>query len=141
MVKANGRIDYSDFEHIMIHLAGERGWIFKFGDESVPVEAVFNHSTYAPALLAAAETELAARRIGGDLAFGLEGEGNSLFGARVRFVSERNTFLSQFWRIATTALIIESLPRSGNSIMLDQLQYVLGDRFADYVETATAGAS
>lgn len=49
----------------MIHLAGERGWAFKFGDESVPVEAVFNHSTYAPALLAAAETELAARRIGG----------------------------------------------------------------------------
>ena len=85
MVKASSRIEYSDFEHIMIHLAGERGWTFKFGDESVPVEAVFNHSTYAPALLAAAETELAARRIGGDLAFALEGEGNSLFGARVRF--------------------------------------------------------
>lgn len=65
MVKASSRIEYSDFEHIMIHLAGERGWAFKFGDESVPVEAVFNHSTYAPALLAAAETELAARRIGG----------------------------------------------------------------------------
>ncbi|MDM4791873.1 hypothetical protein QT611_00450 [Pseudomonas aeruginosa] len=43
--------------------------------------------------------------------------------------------------MATTALIIESLPRSGNSIMLDQLQYVLGDRFADYVEAATAEAS
>lgn len=140
MVKASSRIEYSDFEHIMIHLAGERGWAFKFGDESVPVEAVFNHSTYAPALLAAAETELAARRIGGP-GFRPGGRGQFLFGARVRLVSERNSFLSQFWRMATTALIIESLPRSGNSIMLDQLQYVLGDRFADYVEAATAEAS
>lgn len=138
MATAIKRIEYTDFEHIMIRLSLGRGWSFKFGDDFVPIEAVFNHSTYAPALLSAAGTELAMRQIPGDLGFKLEGEANSLFGARVTLEPNTNSAISQFWRLATTVMIIESLPRSGNHILLDPLQYVLGDRYADFVQAPAA---
>jgi hypothetical protein len=107
---------YRDYEQIMIQLAKERGWEFEFTGESVPLQSVFNHATYAPALLVAAGTELSAREIPCDLAFEIGGEPNSLFGAKVSFP--------------------ESLPRNGNVIQLDHLQYVLGDEFAHYVSQA-----
>ncbi|MDH0342148.1 hypothetical protein [Chromobacterium haemolyticum] len=123
---------YTDFEGVMIHLSKERGWEFKFTDEQIPVQSVFNHSTYAPALLTLAKAELETRHIPSDLGIRLEGESNSLFGARVVFDDGQNSFLSQIWRLAATAMIVESLPKDGNYIVLDPLQYVLGDAYAAY---------
>ena len=129
---------FNDFEHIMIHLAGDRGWQFKFAGEHVPVQSVFNRSTYAPALLTAARVELEARHVPCDLAVRLEGERNSLFGARVVFDESANSLYSQIWRLAATAMIVESLAKDGNYIELDPLQYVLGDGFASYVNQDTS---
>lgn len=129
----NKLTSYTDFEGVMIHLANERGWEFKFADELIPVQSVFNHSTYAPALLTLANAEMEARHIPFSLGIRLEGEGNSLFGARVAFDEVRNSFLAQIWRMATTSMIVESLPKEGRYIRLDPLQYVLGDSYAAYV--------
>lgn len=128
--KLTGHLDY---EGIMIELAAERGWEFKFGDEVIPVQSVFNHATYLPALLTLASAELDARHIGCDLAFRLEGEANSLFGASLSFVDARNSTLAQIWRIAASAMAVESLPRHGSYIDLEPLQYVLGDQYAAFV--------
>lgn len=135
MLTDNKLTGFADFEHIMINIANDRGWEFKFGEEFVPVQNVFNHSTYAPALLAAANSELETRHIAGDLAIEVKGESNSIFGARVLFDENRNSLLSQMWRLVTASMIVESLPKNGNYIMLDQLQYVFGDRFAVFIET------
>ncbi len=124
---------FRDYEQILIQLANKRGWEFEFAGESVPVQSVFNQATYAPALLAAAGAELAAREIPCDLAFELDGEPNSLFGAKISFPSERSSIQAQIMRIGTTAMIIDALPRNGNMIQLDDLQYVLGDEFAHYI--------
>lgn len=124
---------YRDFEQIMIRLAKERGWEFEFAGESVPMQSVFNHATYAPALLVAAGAELAAREIACDLAVDVAGEPNSLFGAKATFPEARSTVQAQIMRIGATAMIVESLPRNGNVIQLDHLQYVLGDEFAHHV--------
>ncbi|CAG9169759.1 hypothetical protein [Cupriavidus pinatubonensis] len=129
----NKLTEYRDFEGIMLQLATERGWQFKFGDEVIPVQSVFNHAMYAPALLTLAGSELEARRVACDLAFRLDGESNSLFGARVAFEEERNSTLAQLWRLAASAMIVESLPKDGNYISLDPLQFVLGDTFAAFV--------
>lgn len=123
---------YRDYEQIMIRLANDRGWAFEFAGEAVPAQSVFNNSTYAPALLVAAGTELAAREIPCDLAFEIAGESNSLFGAKASFAGDRNSVQAQIMRISTTAMIVEALPRNGNVIQLDHLQYVLGDDFAHY---------
>lgn len=117
----------------MIRLAAERGWEFEFEQETVPVESVFNHAVYAPALLVAADRDLGMRNMPCDLGFELSGEPNSLFGAKVSFTPEKNSYFSQIMRIGTTAMIIESLPRNGNLIQLDLLQSVLGDDFANFV--------
>lgn len=124
---------YRDFEQIMIRLAMDRGWEFEFAGESVPLQSVFNPATYAPALLVAAGAELAAREIPCDLAVEIAGEPNSLFGAKASFPVARSSVQVQIMRIGTTAMILESLPRNGNVIQLDHLQYVLGDEFAHYV--------
>lgn len=124
---------YRDFEQIMIRLAKDRGWEFKFAGESVPPQSVFNPATYAPALLVAAGAELAVREIPCDLAVEIAGEPNSLFGAKASFPVARSSVQAQIMRIGTTAMILESLPRNGNVIQLDPLQYVLGDEFAHYV--------
>lgn len=124
---------YRDYEQIMIQLAINRGWEFEFAGESIPMQSVFNQSTYAPALLVAAGAELAAREIPCDLAFDISGEANSLFGAKVSFPPERSDYQAQIMRIGATAMIFDALPRNGNVIQLDRLQYVLGDEFAHYV--------
>lgn len=124
---------YRDYEQILINLANIRGWEFSFADESIPVPSVFNSATYAPALLAAAGAELTAREIHCDLAYELNGEPNSLFGAKVSFPIERSSIQAQILRISTTAMIIDALPKQGNVIQLDHLQYVLGDDFAHFV--------
>lgn len=124
---------YRDYEQIMIRLAKDRGWEFEFAGESVPAQSVFNPATYAPALLVAAGAELAAREIPCDLAFEVAGEPNSLFGAKASFPQTRNTVQAQIMRISTTAMIVELLPRNGNTIQLDPLQFVLGDEYAHYV--------
>lgn len=124
---------YRDYEQILIKLAHQREWEFEFAGESVPVQSVFNQATYAPALLAAAGAELQAREIPCDLAYELCGEPNSLFGAKVSFLPERSSIQAQIMRIGTTAMIIDALPRNGNLIQLDHLQYVLGDEFAHFV--------
>ncbi len=131
--------NFGDFEHIMIHLSRERGWEFSFAAESVPVQAVFNSAMYAPALLAAAEAEMVVRQIPCDLGLLIEGESNSVFGARVAFDEAKNGLLSQFWRIAASAMIVESLPRNGTVIELDPLQFVFGDKYAHYVVDAPSG--
>lgn len=123
---------YCDYEQILIKLANDRDWEFEFAGEPVPVQSVFNQATYAPALLAAAGRELATRDIPCDLAFDLSGEPNSLFGAKISFPPERSSIQAQIMRISTTAMIIDALPRNGNVIQLDHLQYVLGDEFAHY---------
>jgi len=128
---------YKDFEHIMIHLAAERGWQFKFAGEHVPTQNVFNRATYGPVLLTAANAELQARGLPVDLGLRLEGEANSLFGARVTFDSAAGIY-PQIWRIATTAMIVESLPKSGQYLELDPLQHVLGDAFAAHVLPSAA---
>lgn len=128
---------YKDFEHIMIHLAAERGWQFKFAGEHVPSQNVFNRATYAPALLTAANAELQARGLPVDLGIRLEGETNSLFGAKVVFEAATSGVYSQIWRLATTAMIIESLPKAGQYLELDPLQHVLGDAFAHVLQAAT----
>jgi hypothetical protein len=127
---------FKDFEHIMIHLAAERGWQFKFAGEHVPAQNVFNRATYAPALLTAAKAELAARGVACDLGIRLEGEPNSLFGARVDFEDQVNGVYPQLWRLATAAMIVESLPKVGQYVELDPLQFVLGDSFASYLAPA-----
>lgn len=124
---------YRDYEQILVKLANDRGWEFEFAGEPVPVQSVFNQATYAPALLAAANAELAAREIRCDLAFELGGEPNSLFGAKVSFPPERSSIQAQIMRIGTTAMIIDALPRNDEVIQLDHLQYVLGDGFAHYI--------
>lgn len=121
---------YRDFEQIMVRLASERNWSFEFAGEPIPSQAVFNPAAYAPALLTAANAELAARGIPLDLGIELCGESNSLFGARVAFSESGKTIQAQMMRIGTTALIIESLPKPGNAIQLDPLQFMLGEEFA-----------
>lgn len=135
MLIDNKLTGYPDFEGIMIQLADERGWQFKFDDELIPVQSVFNQAMYAPALLALAETELSARRIACDLAVRLDGESNSLFGAKASFDDERNSTLGQIWRLLASAMIVEALPKDGNYISLDPLKYVLGDTYAAHVVT------
>ncbi|KAG0166433.1 hypothetical protein DFQ30_007198 [Apophysomyces sp. BC1015] len=135
MLTDNKLTGYPDFEGIMMQLADERGWQFKFDDELIPVKSVFNQAMYAPALLALAETELSARRIACDLTIRLEGESNSLFGARASFDDERNSTLGQIWRLLASAMIVEALPKDGNYISLEPLKYVLGDTFAAHVVT------
>jgi hypothetical protein len=130
-------VTYADFEGIMNQLAIERDWEFKFADELISVESVFNHAMYAPALLAMARMELEARSVPCDLGLQLEGESQSLFGAKVRFdASDPNPILAQIWRLAGTSIAIEMLPRDGRYIVLDPLQYVLGDSYAAYVMAA-----
>lgn len=124
---------YRDYEQIMIRLVKDRGWEFEFAGESVPRQSVFNQATYGPPLLVAASTELAAREIPCDLAFEIGGEPNSLFGAKISFPTSRSSVQAQIMRISTTAMILDALPRNGNVIQLDHLQYVLGDEFAHYV--------
>lgn len=131
---------YRDFEQIMIWLAKRRGWEFEFVGESVPLQSVFNMSTYAPVLLVAAGAELVARGIGCDLAVKIAGEPNSLFGAKVSFPAERSNVQAQIMRIGTVAMVLESLPRNGNVIQLGQLQYVLGEEFAHYVSQGREAA-
>ncbi len=138
MQMGNNFLGYRDFEQIMIQLVKERGWEFEFSGEPVPVQAVFNHATYAPALLAAAQAELMARDIPCDLAFELAGEPVSLFGARVFFLPGRSTFDAQVMRIGTVSMILDSLFQDAvrqqkGVIQLDSLQYVLGDQYAQYV--------
>lgn len=133
MITGDILLNYRDFEQIMIRLAGERGWEFEFAGESIPPQAVFNQATYAPPLLTAAHAELAAREIPCDLAFEISGESNSLFGAKISFPMERSSYVAQIMRIGATAMIIEALPRNGNHVQLDHLQYVLGDEYAHYV--------
>ena len=118
----------------MRHLAYERGWEFRFGDSVVPVEAVFNAATYAPALLAAGSAELQARQIAFDLGIKLEGDPQSLFGARVVFDPSRNSPLAQMVRLVLSTMIIDSLPRSGSYICLDALQYMLSDEFSHFIQ-------
>lgn len=129
----NNLTSYRDYEQIMIRLAKDRGWEFEFAGESVPPQSVFNQATYGPPLLVAAGTELAAREIPCDLAFEIGGEPNSLFGAKISFPSARSSVQAQIMRISTTAMILDALPRNGNVIQLDHLQYVLGDEYAHYV--------
>ena len=133
--------EYTDFEGIMIHLATERGWEFKFTDEVIPVATIFNEATYAPALLTLVKDEFEARQIGGDLGFSLVGESNSLFGAKVQLTDAGRNFEAQLWRILGSTRMIESLPKDGPYISLDPLQFVLGDAFAHHVsESATQEA-
>ncbi|WP_176731501.1 hypothetical protein [Burkholderia cenocepacia] len=123
----------------MIHLGRERAWEFQFENEQVPLEAVFNPSMYAPALLAGAEAELKARHIPVDLGVALEGDSNSLFGAKVSALPGLdNGIAAQFWRVVAAAFLVESLPRHSGRIMLDDLQYVLGDSFAHHIQPASA---
>ncbi|MDR8877444.1 hypothetical protein [Burkholderia multivorans] len=123
----------------MIHLGRDRAWEFQFANEQVPLEAVFNSSMYAPALLAGAEAELKARHIPVDLGLALEGDPNSLFGAKVTASSDQdNGIAAQFWRVVAAAFLVESLPRNSGRIMLDDLQFVLGDSFAHHVRPASA---
>ena len=126
-------INYRDYEQIMIRLAKERGWEFEFAGEAVPLQSVFNHSTYAPPLLVAAGAELGAREIPCDLAYEIGGESNSLFGAKISFAAERSTVMAQIMRIAASAMLIEALPLNGRTIQLDPLQYVLGEEYAHFV--------
>ncbi|CAJ4334254.1 Uncharacterised protein [Burkholderia pseudomallei] len=129
---------FSDFEGVMIHLGRDRAWEFQFANEQVPLEAVFNPSMYAPALLAGAEAELKARHIPVDLGVALEGDPNSLFGAKVTMSSDQdNGIAAQFWRVVAAAFLVESLPRNSGRIMLDDLQFVLGDSFAHHVRPAS----
>ncbi len=135
MATADSLTGYRDYEQIMIELAKVRAWAFEFAGEAVPVPALFNHATYAPAILAVAGAELAARQISCDLAFELTGEPNSLFGAKVFFVGARNGVGAQIMRIGTTAMVLEALPRNAAGIIqLDQLQYALGEEFAHYAD-------
>jgi len=136
--ESSGLVSYRDYEQIMINLAVERGWEFEFDGESVPVPAVFNQAVYAPALLIAADKELGMRNIRCDLGFEVGGEQNSFFGAKVTFMVEKSNYLSQIMRIGTTAMIIESLPRNGNTIQLDALQFVLGEEFSHFVASKDA---
>jgi len=131
--ESSGLVGYRDYEQIMINLAMERGWEFEFDGESVPAPAVFNQTVYAPALLVAANKELEMRSISCDLGFEVGGEQNSLFGAKITFPAASNNYLSQIMRIGTTAMIIESLPRNGNTIQLDALQYILGEEYSNFV--------
>lgn len=126
-----------DFEGVMIHLGRDRSWEFQFANEPVPLDAVFNQSMYAPPLLSGAEAELKARSINVDLGLHLEGDRNSLFGAKVSTTSTNNGIAAQFWRVVAAAFFIESLPRDAGRILLDPLQYVLGDSFAHHVQGAS----
>lgn len=134
----NKLIDYCDFQGIMREIAIMRGWEFKFGDESVPVDSVFNAAMFAPALLAAGSAELHVRRIPFDLGIEIEEDKQSLFGARVVFDESRNSTVAQIWRLALSTMIIESLPKSGQCVSLDPLQYVLGDRFGVHLTEESA---
>jgi hypothetical protein len=118
-------VSYEDWEQLMIRLAHDRGWQFTFNGDYVPVDAVFNESTYGPVLLTAAVEELRLRQIGGDMAVHLEGDATALFGARAGFDAERNTIDAQIWRLHTTAVLIESLPTDGRVYRLDDLPGVL----------------
>jgi len=125
--------DYKDFEGVMTQLAIDRGWEFKFADEIIPVENIFNEATYAPALLTLVKSEFEFRQINLNLDFLLRGESNSLFGAKVQFTETDNAFQAQLWRILGSTMMIEALPKFGPYISLDPLQYALGDTFASYI--------
>lgn len=127
---------YADFEGMMIHLAKEKGWQFSFSDEEIPLSVVFNRAMYAPPLLSATQQELDSRGVSVDLGFQLQGESTSLFGAKVVFHEAEQSILSQIWRLAAVSWMIESLPVVKARIQLDPLQYVLGDRYAQFVTNA-----
>lgn len=132
-LQADPMTSYQDWEHLMVLLAEERSWEFSFDGEYVPVDAVFNASTYGPVLLTAAAKELSLRHIGCELAVALHGDTSSLFGARADFDSKRNSIDAQMWRLHTTAVLIESLPRQGRCFQLDPLPGVLPDIFRSYL--------
>lgn len=116
-----------------MHLAAARNWGFTFNHEAIPLSVVFNSAMYAPPLLFAAQDELQRRRIPADLGLRLEGEANSLFGARAGFIDTDDQILAQFWRIAASVHILACLPQHQGNLQLDPLQFVLGDRFAEFL--------
>lgn len=131
--------NYSDFENIMSNLGFYKGWEFMFMNEQIPLANVFDRSSYGPALLALAQQELAARDIDCDLGLAWVGDANALFGTRVEFVNGvTNQTMMQIWRLLATAAVIESLPKHGAYIQLDDLQYTFGDTYALYVSAAHA---
>lgn len=126
-------IAYRDYEGIMIHLAERQNWQFRFGDEAVPVDTVFNASTYGPPLLYAAQDEMRRRHVPAQLGIVLQGEPRSIFGARVSFAPTENPILSQFWRISISAQLVRSLPKQNNHIQLDPLQFILGETYSTFL--------
>ena len=129
---------YRDYEGIMIHLAERQNWQFRFEDEKILVNTVFNASTYGPPLLFAAQDEMRRRHVPAQLGVVLNGESRSLFGAKVSFVLTENAILSQFWRIAISAQLVRSLPRQDNHIQLDPLRYILGDTYSAFLGAGLA---
>jgi len=136
MIAAGNTGTFTDFEGIMICMAEQRGWEFKFDDQVIPVGVVFNEAMYAPALLQAAQAEMKNRHIPCDLGYSIVGDSNSLFGARVQVESGPDDFLAQTWRLVATTFMVEALPKDRGYVILDDLKYVLGDTFAHYVSDA-----
>lgn len=132
-------VGYRAWESLMILLAEERGWEFTFEGEYVPVDAVFNASTYGPVLLTAVVQELAMRQIRADLAVSLLGDEGSLFGAKVVFDEERNSLSAQMWRLHAVAALIEQLPRRDRAYQLDPLPAVLPAPFRERLRQDVEG--
>ncbi len=126
-------IGYRAWEQLMVLLADERGWEFTFAGEYVPVDAVFNASTYGPVLLTAVAQELQMRQIRADLGIVLHGDPESLFGARVEFDPAHNSLSAQMWRLHTVAALVEQLPRQGRVYQLDPLPAVLPVAFRQHL--------
>lgn len=112
-------LTYSDFEGIMVQLAQHEAWEFEFEGQPVSASSVFNEATFGPALLQAAQLELAVRGIAQDLALVLEPDDKAMFGKRVRFDDSRNGIVPGMWRLAQCAYQLQELPRRGHRICLD----------------------
>ena len=115
----------------MIHLAEGQNWQFRFEDEAIPVDSVFNADMFGPPLLFAAQDEMRRRQVPAQLGIALSGKAETLFGARVEFVPTENPILSQFWRVAISAQLVRAL-RKDKHIQLAPLQFVLGDTYSAY---------
>lgn len=120
-----GRTQYADFEGVMLQLAHEEGWEFEYDARSVSVASVFNEATFGPALLQAAQLELAARGISQDLGLILEADEQAMFGKRIRFDDSRSGLMVRMWRLVHCAYQVDMLPRNGNRICLDLVPAVL----------------
>ncbi|MGX9960601.1 hypothetical protein ACW0US_17785 [Xanthomonas euvesicatoria] len=126
---------FSHYESLMIHIAALSSWEFVDGDDLVPVELVFNHSTYAAGLLKLSEQELELRGSSLDLRLNFQEDEDATLGCSVTFMdgTEQERYSAQMLRLLHTQYAVDHLPKIGGAYDLSPLHNVFALRSAPEV--------